>query len=158
MTKAPTPTEKSKKQRDNTKKNSTKNFDYTTITDRLRMVEGKCLMYLYMLTSINTIWKLFMVTTKHNKLIYVHLRVQIKHCSRNKKCHMNTMSICLWHANCTCSLVSFHPDAAAQFSSSCFIDVQPIMTEGTMSFWSNQRRATWDSDLPESKNILNNFL
>ena len=31
MTKAPTPTEKSKKQRDNTK-----NADYTTITDRLR--------------------------------------------------------------------------------------------------------------------------
>ena len=33
MTKAPTTTEKSKKQRDNTK-----NFDYTTITDRLRTV------------------------------------------------------------------------------------------------------------------------
>ena len=37
MTKAQTPTEKSKKQRDNTK-NATKNFDYTTITDRLRTV------------------------------------------------------------------------------------------------------------------------
>ena len=37
MTKAPTPTEKSKKQRDNTK-NATKNFDYTTIADRLRTV------------------------------------------------------------------------------------------------------------------------
>ena len=37
VTKAPTPTEKSKKQRDNIK-NATKNFDYTTITDRLRMV------------------------------------------------------------------------------------------------------------------------
>ena len=37
MTKAPTPTEKSKKQRDN-KKNATKNFDYTTIADRLRTV------------------------------------------------------------------------------------------------------------------------
>ena len=37
MTKAPTPTEKSKKQRDNTK-NAIKNFDYTTITDRLRTV------------------------------------------------------------------------------------------------------------------------
>ena len=35
--KAPTPTEKSKTQRDNTK-NATKNFDYTTITDRLRTV------------------------------------------------------------------------------------------------------------------------
>ena len=37
MTKAPTPTEKSKKQRDNIK-NATKNFDYTTIADRLRTV------------------------------------------------------------------------------------------------------------------------
>ena len=37
MTEAPTPTEKSKKQRDNTK-NATKNFDYTTIADRLRTV------------------------------------------------------------------------------------------------------------------------
>ena len=37
MTKAPIPTEKSKKQRDNTK-NSTKNFDYTTIADRHRTV------------------------------------------------------------------------------------------------------------------------
>ena len=34
MTKAPTPTEKSEKQRDNT--NTHKNFDYTTIADRLR--------------------------------------------------------------------------------------------------------------------------
>ena len=37
MTKAPTPTEKSKKQRDNIK-NATNNFDYTTIADRLRTV------------------------------------------------------------------------------------------------------------------------
>ena len=37
VTKAPTPTEKSKKQRDNIK-NATKNFDYTTIADRLRTV------------------------------------------------------------------------------------------------------------------------
>ena len=37
MTKAPTPKEKSKKQRDNTK-NATKNVDYTTIADRLRTV------------------------------------------------------------------------------------------------------------------------
>ena len=37
VTKAPTPTEKSKKQCDNIK-NTTKNFDYTTIADRLRMV------------------------------------------------------------------------------------------------------------------------
>ena len=37
MTKVPTPTEKSKKQRDNTK-NATKTFDYTTIADRLRTV------------------------------------------------------------------------------------------------------------------------
>ena len=37
MTKAPTPTEKSKKQRDNIK-NANKNFDYTTIADRLRTV------------------------------------------------------------------------------------------------------------------------
>ena len=37
MTKAPTPTEKSEKQRDNTK-NATKNFDFTTIADRLRTV------------------------------------------------------------------------------------------------------------------------
>ena len=37
MTEALTPTEKSKKQRDNTK-NATKNFDYTTIADRLRTV------------------------------------------------------------------------------------------------------------------------
>ena len=36
--KSPTPTEKSKKQRDNTKKNSNKNFDHTTIVDRLRAV------------------------------------------------------------------------------------------------------------------------
>ena len=34
MTKAPTPTETSKKQRDNTK-NATTNFDCTTIADRL---------------------------------------------------------------------------------------------------------------------------
>ena len=37
MTKAPTPTEKSKKERDNTK-NAIKNFDYTTIADRHRTV------------------------------------------------------------------------------------------------------------------------
>ena len=37
MIKAPTPTEKSKKQLDNIK-NATKNFDYTTIADRLRTV------------------------------------------------------------------------------------------------------------------------
>ena len=36
ITKAPTPTEKSKKQRDNTKRHQ--NFDYTTIADRLRTV------------------------------------------------------------------------------------------------------------------------
>ena len=35
MTKAPTPTEKSKKQRDNVK-NANKNFYYTTIADQLR--------------------------------------------------------------------------------------------------------------------------
>ena len=45
MTKAPTPTEKFKKQRDKKiqkatwqHKNPTKNFDYITIADRLRMV------------------------------------------------------------------------------------------------------------------------
>ena len=37
MWKAPTPTEKSKKQRDNIK-TATKNFDYTTIKERLRTV------------------------------------------------------------------------------------------------------------------------
>ena len=37
MTKDPTPKEKFKKQRDNIK-NATKNFDYTTIADRLRTV------------------------------------------------------------------------------------------------------------------------
>ena len=37
MTNAPTLTEKSKKQHDNIK-NATKNFDYTTIADRLRTV------------------------------------------------------------------------------------------------------------------------
>ena len=37
MTKAPTPTEKSQKQRDNIK-NATKKFDYTMIVDGLRMV------------------------------------------------------------------------------------------------------------------------
>ena len=37
MTKAPTPTEKSEKQRENIK-NATKNFDYTTIADSLRTV------------------------------------------------------------------------------------------------------------------------
>ena len=37
MTKAPTPMEKFKKQRDHTT-NATANFDYTTITDRLRTV------------------------------------------------------------------------------------------------------------------------
>ena len=37
MTKAPTPTEKSKKQGNNIK-HATKNFDYTTIADRLRTV------------------------------------------------------------------------------------------------------------------------
>ena len=36
MTKAPKTTEKSKKQRDNIKRNQ--NFDYTTIEDRLRTV------------------------------------------------------------------------------------------------------------------------
>ena len=34
MTKVPTPTEQSKKQRDNTK-NASKNFDYTTIADQI---------------------------------------------------------------------------------------------------------------------------
>ena len=37
MTKAPTPTEKSKKQRDNIN-NATNSFDNTTIADRLRTV------------------------------------------------------------------------------------------------------------------------
>ena len=37
VTKTPTPTENSKKQRDSIK-NATKNFDYTTIADRLRTV------------------------------------------------------------------------------------------------------------------------
>ena len=37
VTKAPKPTDKSKKQRDNIK-NTTKNFDYTTSADRLRTV------------------------------------------------------------------------------------------------------------------------
>ena len=37
MTKALTPIEKSKQQRNNTK-NATKNFEYTTITDRLMTV------------------------------------------------------------------------------------------------------------------------
>ena len=37
VTKTPTPTEQSKKQQDNIK-NATKNFDYTTIADRLRTV------------------------------------------------------------------------------------------------------------------------
>ena len=37
MTRAPSPTEKSKKQIDNTK-NATKNFDYTMIADQLRTV------------------------------------------------------------------------------------------------------------------------
>ena len=37
MTKAHTPTENPKPQRDNTK-NATKNFDYTTIADQLRTV------------------------------------------------------------------------------------------------------------------------
>ena len=37
MTKAPSPTEKSKMQRNNIK-NATKNFDYTTIADWLRTV------------------------------------------------------------------------------------------------------------------------
>ena len=40
MTKAPAPTEKSKKQRDNTK-NATKKIDYTTIADRLRTVSWR---------------------------------------------------------------------------------------------------------------------
>ena len=40
MTKTPTPTEKSKNQRDNTKKIH-KNFDYTTIADRLRTIIWK---------------------------------------------------------------------------------------------------------------------
>ena len=38
MTKAPTLTEKSKKQRYNQKKTATKTFDYITIADRLRTV------------------------------------------------------------------------------------------------------------------------
>ena len=38
MKKTNTPTEKSQEQRDNTKKTATKNFDYTTIADRLRTV------------------------------------------------------------------------------------------------------------------------
>ena len=40
MTKAPTPTEKSKKAKWQ-HKNATKNFDYTTIADRLRMVSWR---------------------------------------------------------------------------------------------------------------------
>ena len=38
MSKAPTPTEKSKKQRDNTKRHQ--NLDYTTTTDRLKIKIG----------------------------------------------------------------------------------------------------------------------
>ena len=40
MTKAPTPKEKSEKQRDNTK-NATKNFDFTIFTNRLRTVSWR---------------------------------------------------------------------------------------------------------------------
>ena len=40
MTKAPTPIEKSKKHRDNTKRHQ--NFDYTTIADRLRKLRLVC--------------------------------------------------------------------------------------------------------------------
>ena len=54
VTKAPTPTEKSKKQRDNMK-NATKNFDYTTIADRLSTVNwsnsGHQLVWLNRFTS-----------------------------------------------------------------------------------------------------------
>ena len=38
MTKAPTPTEKSKEKRDNKKKNGHKKVEYTTISDRFRTV------------------------------------------------------------------------------------------------------------------------
>ena len=43
LTKNPTPTEKSKKHRDNIK-NATKNFDNTTIADRLRAVPTQILL------------------------------------------------------------------------------------------------------------------
>ena len=72
MTKAPTPTEKSKKQRYNIK-TATKNFDYTTIADRLRMVSwsnsksktgqdqvsgGVSVLYwVYSRTCCNVLWK-----------------------------------------------------------------------------------------------------
>ena len=52
MTKAPTPTEKSKKQRDNIK-NVTKNFDYTTIADLLRTAIRGFLEYILLVNILD---------------------------------------------------------------------------------------------------------
>ena len=56
MTEALTPTEKSKKQRDNTK-NATKNFDYTTIADRLRTVARNWKMFVEFIFKDQMVYK-----------------------------------------------------------------------------------------------------
>ena len=56
MTEALTPTEKSKKQRDNTK-NATKNFDYTTIADRLRTVARNWKMFVEFIFTDQMVYK-----------------------------------------------------------------------------------------------------
>ena len=57
MTKAPTPTEKSKKHRDNIK-NAPKNFDYTTIADRLRTVSN-------LVTAVTQLVRLKCISVKY---------------------------------------------------------------------------------------------
>ena len=63
MTEALTPTEKSKKQRDNTK-NATKNFDYTTIADRLKFYSFLSIQVFYILCfkhiHVRILWNFIM--------------------------------------------------------------------------------------------------
>ena len=63
MTNAPTLTEKSKKQCDNIK-NATKNFDYTTIADRLRTVSWSNNSYLPSMVKPVYERSTFLLTTK----------------------------------------------------------------------------------------------
>ena len=102
MTKAPTSTEKSKKQRDNIK-NATKNFDYTTIADRLRTVSwsnschptGVVKYNVYILASHDILKYIcdffeytFLTIDCHSSYSNNRYYILIRHVTLARKCHV----------------------------------------------------------------------
>ena len=66
MTKAPTPTEMSKGQSDNTN-NATKKFDYTAVSDQLRTVS--CRNYGHTTSVVNLVYGLNLPTPRSSRVI-----------------------------------------------------------------------------------------